>query len=79
MMIMSIMRKIAMTADVTLMAFAGEAKNRTATMRFPIVRQVYEKSKKPDPRECIPGGDTNRETRSSTHQRKEMTRKRTVM
>ena len=64
MMITSIMRKMAMTADVTLMAFAGEAKNRTATMRFLVVRQVYEKSKKPDPRECIPGGDTNRETRS---------------
>ena len=63
MMITSIMRKIAMTADVTLMALAGEAKNRTATMRFLVVRQVYEKSKKPDPRECIPGGDTNRETR----------------
>ena len=60
------------------MAFAGEAKNRTATMRFPMVRQVYEKLKKPDPRERIPGGDTNTETRSSTHQRKEMTRKRTV-
>ena len=51
MMVASVMRKIAMTADVTLMAFAGEAKNRTATMRFPVVRQVYEKSKKPDPRE----------------------------
>jgi len=67
-----------MTADVTLTAFAGESKNRTATMRFPMVRHVYEKSKKPDLRECIPGEDTNRETRGNTHQRKEMTRKRTV-
>ena len=57
MMTTSITRKIAMTADVTLIVFAGEAKSRTATMRLPMVRQVYEKLKKPDPRECTPGRD----------------------
>jgi hypothetical protein len=39
---------------------------------------VYAKSKKPDPRLCMPGGDTKMDTKRSTHQRKETIRKRMV-
>ena len=67
-----------MMAVVILRAFAGDAKNSVATSKFPIVRQVYEKSKNPEPRECIPGGETNIETSSKTHHRKDITRNRMV-
>jgi len=43
-----------------------------------MVRVVKEKSKKPEPRECIMGGDTKIATRSSTHHTKVMRAKRTV-
>jgi hypothetical protein len=39
---------------------------------------VYEKSKKPEPRECIPGGLTKIETSNRVHQRNVMMAKRTV-
>jgi hypothetical protein len=45
---------------------------------MPVVIVVYEKSKKPDPRECIPGGLMKMATSKSTHHRKLRTRKRTV-
>jgi hypothetical protein len=77
-MIISISNTKAMMADETLMAFEGDEKKRRATRRFPTVKVVYEKSKKPDPRVCMPGGEMNIETSNKTHQRKVMTRKRTV-
>jgi hypothetical protein len=41
-------------------------------IKFARDRLVYEKSKKPEPRECMPGGLTKMLTRSSTHQKKVM-------
>ncbi len=66
-----------MTASIRI-ALDGEEKKRSETRSVPIVRVVYEKSKKPEPRECIIGGETNVETNNSNHQRKVTTRNRTV-
>jgi hypothetical protein len=68
----------AITRLVICAALDGAAKNRRTVRRYPAVRVVYEKSKNPDPRECMPGGLTKIETRSSAHQRKVMMRKNTV-
>jgi hypothetical protein len=75
---MSTRRRTVMIAVVIRSAFAGVVKKMAATRRLPIVRHVYAKSKKPDPRVCKPGGETKMDTRSNTHQRKEMMRKRMV-
>jgi len=47
-------------------------------MRSPRVKVVYEKSKNPDPLECIPGGLTKMETSNRTHHKKVMMAKNTV-
>lgn len=65
-----------MTKLAHSMPLDGTEKNSMADRSAPAVRVVKEKSKKPDPRECIKGGLTKIDTRSSTHQRKVMTRKR---
>jgi hypothetical protein len=67
-----------MTRHVTCAAFEGVAKNRRTMRRVAVVRVVYEKSKKPEPRECMPGGLMNMDTSSNTHHRKLITRKKTV-
>jgi hypothetical protein len=68
----------AMTKQVTCAALDGVEKKRRTTRSKPNVRVVYEKSKKPDPRACIPGGLTNIDTNNSTHQRKVKMEKKTV-
>lgn len=77
MMIMSISRNAAMMRLPTSIGLEGIEKNRIATRRLQSVRVVYEKSKKPEPRECIVGGLTKMDTRSNTHHRKLMMKKRT--
>jgi len=62
----------------TCAAFDGVEKNKRPIRRRPRVNVVYEKSKNPDPRECIPGGLTKIETKSKAHQRKVIIVKRTV-
>ena len=59
-------------------ALDGVEKNRRTMSRTPRVRVVYEKSKKPEPRLCIPGGLTKIETSRSVHHRKVATVKMTV-
>ena len=77
MMMVSISKKAETTRLPTCIGLEGVEKKRIATRRLPRVRVVYEKSKKPEPRECIMGGLTKMETRSSTHQRKVIMAKRT--
>jgi len=60
------------------MAFDGAEKNNKATRRLPAVKVTKAKSKKPDPRVCIPGGETKIETRSNVHQTKLRKKKRNV-
>lgn len=59
------------------MGVDGTEKNNNATMMLPTVNVVYETSKNPEPLECIPGGLTNIETKSMTHQMKVIMRNRT--
>jgi hypothetical protein len=47
-------------------------------MSNPRVRVVYEKSKNPDPLECIPGGLTKIDTNNKTHHKNVMMAKKTV-
>jgi hypothetical protein len=68
----------AIRRHVNCAAFEGVEKKRRTIKRMPSDKVVYEKSKKPDPRECIPGGLTKMDTRSSTHQRKVTMVKKTV-
>lgn len=77
-MIISKTRTTAMTRHATCSAFEGVEKNRSRTSKRPSVKVVYEKSKKPEPRECIPGGLTKIETSSSTHHKKVRAAKKTV-
>lgn len=44
----------------------------------PRVKVVYEKSKKPEPLECMPGGETKIDTSSNTHHRNVMMANKTV-
>jgi hypothetical protein len=60
------------------MPLEGAEKKRMATKRLPAVRVMYEKSKKPEPLVCRPGGETKMHTKSRTHQMKLMRKKRTV-
>jgi len=76
--IISINRITAMIKVVTCPALDGVAKNSRTTKRRPRVKVVYEKSKNPDPRECMPGGLTKMETSSRTHQRKVIIAKNVV-
>lgn len=76
MIITSTRRKMARTKLGHSMPFEGTEKNRMAERSDPAVRVVKEKSKKPDPRECIIGGLMKIDTSRSTHQRKVMMRKR---
>lgn len=76
--IMSVNKNTAITKHVTCAALDGVEKNRRSTKSRPSVKVVYEKSKKPEPRECIPGGLTKIDTNNKTHQRKVMTAKMTV-
>ena len=73
---MSMSKKKATTRVPHSMALEGVEKKRMATSKLPRVRVVYEKSKKPEPRECIMGGLTKIETRRRVHQRKLIMRKR---
>lgn len=59
-------------------ALAGAIKKTRATRRFPMVRHVNAKSKKPLPRECIPGGEMKIEIRRSVHHKHEIMKKRMV-
>lgn len=77
-MIISTAKKTAMMAVVIRRLLAGVTKKIVATKRLPMVKQVYAKSKKPEPRLCMPGGEMKIETSSRTHQRKEMMRNRMV-
>jgi hypothetical protein len=76
--IISTSNMAAITRLVTCTALEGAEKNRRTVARYPAVRVVYERSKNPDPRECMPGGLTKIATSSSTHQRKVIMRKNTV-
>jgi hypothetical protein len=76
--IMSINRMTEMTRHVTWPALDGVEKNRRTIRSRPSVKVVNEKSKKPEPRVCIPGGLMKIETKSRTHQRKLMMAKSTV-
>jgi hypothetical protein len=75
---MSIRRKPAIIAVVIRRALAGAAKKMIATRRLPIVRHVYAKSKKPLPRECMPGGEIKIDIKSSVHHKHEIMKKRMV-
>lgn len=77
-MITSKMRTTEIIRHVTCSALDGVAKNSSTMSRRPMANVVYEKSKKPEPRECIAGGLTKIETSSSTHHRKVITANRTV-
>jgi hypothetical protein len=77
-MIVSINRMTAMARQDTWPALDGVEKNKRLTRRVPRVRVVYEKSKKPEPRECIPGGLMKMDTNSRTHQRRVTMVKSTV-
>jgi len=70
-------RKATMAASIRI-ALDGEEKKRSETRSIPTVRLVYEKSKKPEPRECIIGGETKAETNNRAHHMKVMARNRTV-
>lgn len=59
-------------------ALDGEEKKRRTVKSRPKVRVVKEKSKNPEPRECIPGGLMKMDTKSSTHHRKVIMAKKTV-
>jgi hypothetical protein len=61
------------------MAMLGAEKKRSEHSSTPAVRVVYEKSEKPEPLVCRPGGETKMLTSSSTHQMKVMARKVTEM
>jgi hypothetical protein len=74
---MSINKITEMTSDVTWPALDGVEKKRSTTSSRPRVKVVNEKSKNPDPRECIPGGLMKIETNNKTHQRKVMMAKST--
>ena len=76
MMIISIRRKPETIRVRISIGLEGTVKNSMAMSRLPIVRVVYEKSKNPEPRECIIGGLTKMDTSRSTHQRKVMMMKR---
>jgi hypothetical protein len=70
-----------MTARIVeqiLIPLDGAAKKMSATTRFPVVRVVKEKSKKPEPREDMWGGETKMDTSSNTHQKKVIMRNKTV-
>jgi hypothetical protein len=56
----------------------GIEKNSKATSKFPTVRVVKEKSKKPEPRLFIPGGLTKIEMSSTSHQKNVIPEKRRV-
>jgi hypothetical protein len=75
--IMSINKITEMTSDATWPALDGVEKKRSTTSSKPRVKVVNEKSKNPDPRECIPGGLMKIETNNKTHQRKVMMAKST--
>jgi len=62
----------------TRRAAEGPVKKRSETKRFPSVRQVKEKSVKPDPLVFMPGGETKIETSNRTHQMKVSMVKKTV-
>ena len=66
------------TAVVIRRALAGAAKKMIATSRLPIVRQVNAKSKKPLPRECMPGGEIKIDINSSVHHKQDIMKKRIV-
>jgi hypothetical protein len=76
--IMSKIKTTAMTRHATCSAFEGVEKNNRTMSKRPSVKVVYEKSKKPEPRECIPGGLTNIDTSNRAHQRKVIMEKKTV-
>ena len=59
-------------------ALEGVEKNKRTVRRRPKVKVVKEKSKKPEPRECIPGGLMKMDTSNRTHQRNVMMEKNTV-
>ena len=67
-----------MTKHVTCAAFEGVEKKRSTIRRTPTVKVVKEKSKKPEPLECMPGGLTKMDTSNSTHHKKLIIAKRTV-
>jgi hypothetical protein len=75
--IISTNKTTATRAPPTCIALDGVAKKMMASRRFPRVRVVKEKSKKPDPLECMVGGLMNIDTSSRTHQRKVTIRKST--
>ncbi len=77
-MIMSKRRNTEMMRHDTCAAFDGVEKNRRAMRRRPRAKVVNEKSKNPDPRECIPGGLMKIDTSSRTHHRKVITVNNTV-
>ena len=74
---MSIKRRTEIAMVSTPNGVEGTTKKSRATRMLPRVRVVKEKSKKPEPLECIFGGETKIETRSNTHHRKVMPRKST--
>jgi len=60
---------VPISKHVTCAALEGVAKNKRIMRRSPRVSVEYEKSKNPDPRECIPGGLTKIDTSCNTHQK----------
>ena len=62
----------------TWAALDGDEKKSSMVIKSPRVKVVKEKSKNPEPRECIPGGLMKIDTNRSTHHRKLITAKRTV-
>jgi hypothetical protein len=78
MIIMFTRRSKATIAASIRIAFDGEEKKRSETRSIPTVRVVYENSSKPEPRDCIIGGETKVETNNSTHHTNVTASNRTV-
>jgi hypothetical protein len=76
--IVSINRMTEIARHVTWPALEGVEKNRRTIRSRPRAKVVNEKSKKPEPRECIPGGLMKIDTSNRAHQRKLMMVKSTV-
>ena len=77
-MMVSTSRITAKAKQATWAALLGEEKNKRTVRRRPKVKVVKEKSKKPEPRECIPGGLMKMETSNKTHHKNVMIAKKTV-
>ena len=68
--IMSTSRRAATMLPQIVMGLEGTAKKSKPSIRYPVASVVYEKAKKPEPRECINGGVTKMDTKRNVQQTK---------